>query len=94
LATSRISNSSRGLFGPISPSIVAPFAALAALLCSIGQRYLFACDRVSSLLFAEIAVSLAVKNVCYSVCLDALYKRIEWIRPSTFAYGITLKNAH
>jgi hypothetical protein len=57
----RISNSSAGLFRPFSPSIHAPFMALAALLCSIGQTFLFACVRVSSLLFTGIAVSLAVR---------------------------------
>jgi hypothetical protein len=39
------SNSSAGLFVPLSSSIRAPFAALAALLCSIGQIFLFACVR-------------------------------------------------
>ena len=54
-------------------------AALVALVCPIVQPFLFASVRVSSLLFAGIAVSLAVKNVRYCVCLDALEERIEWI---------------
>jgi hypothetical protein len=51
---------------------------------------LFHFIQVHSPVFRFIAVKFAVKQIRFSVYLDALYERIEWIWLSTFAKSITL----